>query len=93
MYTVIARYKTQPDTAESVAQTLPQLAQASRLEAGNISYEITRDLEDATQFVIIECYHSAADFQAHRDSEHFQELGVGEIIPLLDSRQVETFGE
>lgn len=93
MFTVIARYNATPETAEEVAALLPGLAAGSRSEPGNISYTITRDLEQPERFVIVEEYRSAEDFAAHRETTHFQEIGVGQIIPLLDDRQVATYGQ
>lgn len=91
MYIVIARYRARPETAETVAYLLPELAAASRAEPGNVSYSIARDLDDSTAFVIVEAYGEAKDFDAHRRSAHFQDLGVSRIIPLLDDRHVEKF--
>ena len=92
MFTVIARYNATPETAEEVAALLPRLAAGSRTEAGNISYTITRDLEEPERFVIVEEYRSAEDFAAHRETTHFQEIGLGQTIPLLEDRQVATYG-
>ncbi|MGO4238606.1 putative quinol monooxygenase [Pseudarthrobacter sp. YAF2] len=54
-------------------------------------YEYFRGVEDPQKIVILESYRTAADFQAHRDSQHFQEIGVGTIIPLLHDRSVSTY--
>lgn len=91
MFTVVARYYAKPETADEVASLLPKLAEASRTEEGNVSYVVNRDLETPENFVIVEVYGTADDFQAHRDSEHFQEIGFGKIIPLLRERTVATF--
>ncbi|MFC9985376.1 putative quinol monooxygenase [Microbacterium keratanolyticum] len=90
-FTVIATYTATSDTADEVAMLLPQLAEASRAEEGNISYTVARDLEDPRRFTITERYVDAAAFQAHRDSEHFQRIGVGTIIPLLHDRVVSAY--
>lgn len=91
MFTVVARYFAKPETTDEVASLLPKLAEASRAEEGNVSYTVNRDLETPENFVIVEEYGDADDFQAHRDSKHFQEIGVGTIIPLLRERVVATF--
>lgn len=88
MFTVIARYIATPETADQVAELLPQLAAGSRTEAGNVSYSISRDLENPANFVIVEEYNTAEDFAAHRETEHFQQIGLGQIIPLLADRKV-----
>lgn len=91
MYIVIAHYRARSGTADEVAELLPKLAEASRREPGNLSYSITRDLEDPHMFVILETYGEASDFAAHRNSEHFKEIGLSTIIPLLEDRKVERF--
>lgn len=91
MYIVIAQYRASSATAEEVAGLLPELAEASRRERGNLSYSITRDLEDSNVFVIVEKYESEEDFASHRNSSHFQEIGLALIIPLLEERTVETY--
>lgn len=87
-FTAIATYTARPDTAERVAALLPQLAEASRAEPGNLSYTIARDLERPHVFTIVEVYTDADAFTAHRESAHFAELGKQQIIPLLESRVV-----
>jgi len=90
-FIVIATYIASPQSADEVARLLPRLAEASREEEGNLSYAVARDLDDPTRFVITERYVDAAAFQAHRESPHFQSIGLGEIIPLLVDRQVVAY--
>jgi quinol monooxygenase YgiN len=40
--------------------------------------------------VILEKYSDADGLAYHRETEHFQRLGFGTIIPLLDRREVES---
>jgi quinol monooxygenase YgiN len=85
---VVATYTAKPDTADSVAELLPQLAAASRTEPGNISYSVARSLEEPHVFTIVEVYDDADAFTAHRESAHFASIGKEQIIPLLESRAV-----
>lgn len=91
MLTVVARYIAKAETADTVAALLPRLAEKSRTEDGNLSYTISRDLERPEQFIMVETYRTAEDFAVHRGSEHFQEVALGKIVPLLEDRQVTTF--
>ncbi|TSI15363.1 putative quinol monooxygenase [Brevibacterium aurantiacum] len=91
MHIVIAHYRASPETVGRVAELLPTLAESSRREPGNLSYSIARDLDDPLVFVIVEKYEKATDFEAHRDSAHFKEIGLSTIIPLLEDRQVDSF--
>lgn len=87
-FTAIATYTATPETADRVADLLPELARASRREPGNISYTVARHLEEPTVFTIVEIYEDADAFTAHRESVHFAEIGKAQILPLLESRVV-----
>ncbi|MCU1413090.1 MAG: antibiotic biosynthesis monooxygenase [Microbacteriaceae bacterium] len=88
---VIAYYSIAPGNEKAVIDLLPQLAEASRTEPGNLSYNAYIQLGDESEVVILEQYESPEAFAAHRESEHFQRLGFGAIIPMLANRRVETF--
>lgn len=85
---VVATYTAKAQTAERVAALLPTLAAASRQESGNISYSVARNLEHPHVFTIVEMYDDPDAFTAHRESEHFASIGMTQIIPLLESREI-----
>ena len=76
---------------EDVLGLLAQMAAATRKEPGNLSYDFYRGGEDPEQIVILESYHEAEDFDRHRESPHFLDVGVSQIIPRLVSRYVSTY--
>lgn len=88
---VIAHYFAKPETADRVAELLEQLGKASRLEPDNLYYEWFRSAGNPQHFVILEKYKSADGLERHRQTGHFQKIGVGQIIPLLDRREVESY--
>ncbi len=88
---VIAYYSIAPGNEKAVVELLPKLAEASRTEPGNLSYTVYVQLGDESEVVILEQYESPEAFAAHRESDHFRELGFGGIIPMLSNRRVETF--
>lgn len=87
-HVVIANYYAHADKADFVAEKLYELATASRGEAANLSYDISRNMENPSQFTIVEKYVNAAGFATHRETEHFQRIGLGMIIPCLEKREV-----
>ena len=91
MFHVIATYGAKEDKIKEVLDLLADMAQATRREPGNVSYEFYRGVQDPTQIVILESYHEAEDFDRHRQSPHFLELGAGKIIPRLISRHISTY--
>jgi quinol monooxygenase YgiN len=90
-FQVIAHYVAQADQVRSVLDLPAELAQASRLEPANLSYEFFQGGEDPAHIVILERYVDAEGFAEHRDSEHFQRIGVGQIIPKLAKRNVDSY--
>jgi quinol monooxygenase YgiN len=91
MVQVIARYKLADGNEDAVLRLLPQLAEATRAEPGNVSFEIYRNVAEAHDVVLLERYASQDAFAAHRASEHFKALVLEQIAPLLESRVVETY--
>lgn len=88
---VIARYTISGGNEDEVLALLPRLAEASRAEPGNVSFVAYRRLDDDRQVVLLERYASRDAFAAHRESPHFKDLVLGQIVPLLDSRVVESY--
>ncbi|MET4638130.1 quinol monooxygenase YgiN [Mycetocola sp. 2940] len=88
---VIAHYSVQPGEAERVLELLADLTAASRAEPANLAYDYYRSPIDENHIVIIERYTDVAGFAAHRASQHFQRIGLNQIIPLLASRTVEEY--
>jgi quinol monooxygenase YgiN len=94
-YVVCARWTAKEGREEDVAAVLLQLARPSRAEPGNLFYQANRDPENPRVFFFYEMYADRAGYEAHGSSEHFQRLGHGIAIPLLESRErqfYETFG-
>nr|WP_231700788.1 antibiotic biosynthesis monooxygenase family protein [Arthrobacter sp. zg-Y750] len=85
-------YTVKPGSENEVLAQVRLLAEASRNEDGNLRYEYFRGVEDPLKVVILESYRTAADFDAHRASDHFEQIGVGRIIPLLQERTVSIYG-
>ncbi|WGS52227.1 antibiotic biosynthesis monooxygenase [Paraburkholderia sp. D15] len=85
---VIAHYFAQPGNGDALVRPLTELAAATRGEPKNLYYEFFRSPLDPDHFVILEKYSDANGLAEHRETEHFQRLGFGTIIPLLDRREV-----
>lgn len=86
-YVVCATWTAREGEADAVAAAIEKLAPLSRQEPGMLMYQAHRDPENPSLFFFYEQYADEAAYQAHVDSPHFQELGFGEAIPRLESRQ------
>jgi quinol monooxygenase YgiN/predicted GNAT family acetyltransferase len=88
---VIARYTVTFGNELEITSLLTQLADAVRAEPGNLSFEAYRQFDDEREVVLLERYVSLEAFAAHRATSHYQDLVLGQIVPRLDKRVVETF--
>ncbi|WP_329193114.1 putative quinol monooxygenase [Streptomyces sp. NBC_01435] len=87
-YVVVARYRTKDGAQDTVLPLLDTVAAASRQEPGNLAYRVHQGTEDPRAVVLYEEYASEGDFTAHCATEHFQEIVLGKVVPLLESRDV-----
>jgi quinol monooxygenase YgiN len=71
MIVLIAKVSVQPDGLEQFLGEANILVEATRQEAGVISYELVRSVEDPTTFLMIEQYADEAALAAHFETEHF----------------------
>jgi len=90
-FNVVARYRTKPGNTDEILKHLENMATETRNEPGNISYEFFRGVQDDRKIVILETYHTAEDFDLHRQTPHFLNIGAVHIIPELESRSVATY--
>lgn len=87
---VIAHYYAKPETKDDVARLLNELAEHTRNEPKNLSYHVFRSIEDDGRFLILEEYSDEHGLDEHRETEHFQNIGVKQIIPMLEKREVQS---
>jgi quinol monooxygenase YgiN len=87
MLTVIARYRTSPAAAETVAEVLRRHAEDSEREPGCRQFHVFHDREDQTWFFLVETYDSEAAFTEHRQTAHFRRNIEAELAPLLLERE------
>ncbi|MGW1992670.1 putative quinol monooxygenase [Embleya sp. NPDC001921] len=87
-YVVVARYRTNPDAHERVLTLLDEMTRRSLAEPGCRGYRVHQGVEDARTIVLYEEYDAEADFTAHCASEHFRDIVLGQVVPLLESRDV-----
>ena len=90
-YVVAARWTARPGEEAAVASALSKLAPLSRLEAGNLVYTAHRDPENSRVFFFYEQYADKAAYEAHTTSAHFEQHGLGDAIPRLESREREFY--
>jgi quinol monooxygenase YgiN len=75
------------DKAESLFR---ELRAASLKEPGVVEFEVGRSSDELNVFALWEVYRDKAAADAHRASEHFKRLVIGEIRPLSQQRNAVT---
>ncbi len=88
---VIARHTMTVGKEQEVLALVPKLIAASRTEPGNLGFDAYLQIDDPRTYVLLERYASRAAFAAHRETAHFKDLVLGQIVPRLDSRVIEEF--
>jgi arylformamidase len=87
-YVVTAEWRAKAGAEERLAALCDELTKCSRQEPGNGFYEAHRSRDDGRRFHLYAEYLDAGSYQAHRDSEHYRRLVLGEAFPNLLERQV-----
>ncbi len=86
---VAAEWRARPGHEETVRQLMLEAAAAVRQhEPGNLLYVGHQDPADPAHFFFYEQYADQQALEAHRDSAHYQDLVIGQIVPLLAERAV-----
>lgn len=90
-FALVVRMTAKEGEQDNVAAIIPKLVEATRQEPGNIIYQAHRDPEDPRVFLMYEQYDDKAAFEAHGASDHFKDLGLGQLFPLMEDRRREIF--
>lgn len=85
---LFVKWKIKSTETERILKLLPALAEQTKNEKGNLSYSIYQSTTDPNEFILHECYEDEEAADAHKNSRHYQEIVVAEIIPNLEIREV-----
>jgi len=83
---VFAKWEVKQGHLKTVLNLLPQIVRASTSEKGNLFYKVHQHNADENILLLFEGYKDETALSDHRNSEHFQTIVVGKIIPLLEDR-------
>ena len=83
-----AKWRVKEGQLVTVLDLLAELTAKSTAEEGNLLYKIHQSISDANTLILFEGYRDESALAAHRNSEHFQSLVMGKIIPLLQEREI-----
>jgi quinol monooxygenase YgiN len=84
----MVKWQIQPGQEETVRQALTQLVAHSRTEPGCLYYQPHVSASQPDLVYLYEVYASPAAALSHRETDYFQRLVLGTIVPLLSTREV-----
>ncbi len=79
-------YTFAPENVAEAERTLIALRDASRAEAGCITFDVSRSIEDETAFVLYEEWNDQAALDVHYATDHFKNYGLNGIRKLASTR-------
>lgn len=91
MLVVHATFPIDPDHDDEARERIETLAERSRSEDGIIEYQVATDIDDRYVFRFFEKYEDKAAFEAHAETDHFQEFAAALPDLLADEPTVTQF--
>ena len=91
--TIVARYRAQPGTGDTVAAILAKHVAATRTEPGCVQFDACRSTDHPDEFVLYEKYVDDQAFESHRGTPHFRTYIEGQVIALLAERTWQRYDE
>lgn len=88
MISVLATYRAKTGAGDELADLLSHYQRLVRMEPGCRYFGAARDPDDPDAFVLFEHYHSREALDTHLGSNHYRDIVVGRIRPLLEERSV-----
>lgn len=85
---IFAKWQVRNGNLQTVLDLIPSLIKKSTSEEGNIFYKIYQDNSDRNTLILNESYKDMESIEAHKNANHYQEIAVKQIIPLLENRDV-----
>jgi quinol monooxygenase YgiN len=87
MFVVAARYYAKQGADDEVAELLRGMIPHALAEPGCAVYTINRSMEDPRHFLLYEQYRDEQGYKDHMENEEFKRVILGQVVPLLESRE------
>ena len=71
MYVVCVTAFVKPDRVQDFIPAILDNARNTRLEPGNVRFDVLQGNDDPTRFSLYEAYHTPEDFVKHQQTEHY----------------------
>jgi quinol monooxygenase YgiN len=90
-FVLIAKWTAKEGEDERLWELIQQWVGPTRQEPGNLMYVVHRSRDNPRLFMFYEQYVDEAALDAHRSSEHFQQIAVPKGLPLVETRELEFY--
>lgn len=84
---VIATLQAKPEYVDVVSTAVHEIIEASRLEVGNLQYDLHRDMDKPGCFVFFERWASSEALEKHNVTEHFKRF-VSQVDGKLEQLDI-----
>jgi autoinducer 2-degrading protein len=85
---IFAKWQMKEGQSNTVLDLLAEVSKKSKEEEGNLFYQIHQSSSEVNTLMLYEAYKDEAALTDHRNSEHFQQIVIAHIVPLLENREV-----
>jgi len=85
---LIVKWKIKETETANVLELLAELADQTKKEKGNLAYAIYQSEKDPNEVILHERYADEEALEAHKNSDHYQTIVAGKIIPHLEVREI-----
>ena len=84
MIFIVVKFRPKPEHVEDFPQLVAEFTQATRNEPGNMWFDWSRNLEDPSEYVLVEGFRDGEAGKEHVTGDHFRKF-VAEAPALLAS--------
>ena len=85
---LIVKWTVRESEISRILGLLPDLVTATKNEIGNLAYNIYQSTENPHVLILHERYADQNAFDFHKNSVHYKNTVVTQIIPFLENREV-----
>src|SRR5262249_37876988 len=82
-FAVVAHDRCEPADEAAVRAALLRMSELTPAEPANLTYVVHAEAGQPGAFVLYEQYTDRDGFEAHRVTDHFKDLILGRVLPLL----------
>jgi quinol monooxygenase YgiN len=94
---IVVKFKPKPEYVETFPDAVAEFTGATRNEPGNLWFEWSRNLDDPSEYVLVEAFRDGEAGKEHVSADHFKKF-IAELpaklasTPLIISQTIDATG-